>query len=253
MKNSSIFKPLAIRSVSLLGSVFVRGLMGSLDYMGAMYGKNVIPTLPNDGQKRIFLIWHEHILMPLYLFRNSNIAMLLSKHRDADILDSVAGMFGFGCVRGSTNRGGLKALKEMISISETMHLTITPDGPRGPRRKMAPGAVYLASKLQFPIVLVGCGYDRPYRVPSWDRFAIPRCGSKARIIGTDDIYIPEKLDREGLNYYTETIEKRLSLLNDFAEDWATSGETLKGEFQVLPGPKASIFHSFNPRPSERDA
>ena len=60
-----------------------------------------------------------------------------------------------------------------------MHLTITPDGPRGPRRHMAPGPIYLASKLGLPLVLMGYAYDRPWRLHSWDRFAIPRPGSRA--------------------------------------------------------------------------
>ena len=55
-----------------------------------------------------------------------------------------------------------------------MNLTITPDGPRGPRRQLAQGPVYLASKLGMPIVAMGFGYDRPWRFNSWDRFAIPR-------------------------------------------------------------------------------
>ena len=55
-----------------------------------------------------------------------------------------------------------------------MHLTITPDGPHGPRRRMAPGPIYLASKLGLPLVLMGYAYDRPWRLPSWDRFAVPR-------------------------------------------------------------------------------
>ena len=106
--------------------------------------------------------------------------MLLSRHRDAEILSHVAYHFGFDFVRGSTNRGGAAALRELLAKSRQMHLTITPDGPRGPRRRMAPGPIYLASKLGLPLVLMGYGYDRPWRLRSWDRFAIPRPCSRAR-------------------------------------------------------------------------
>ena len=69
--------------------------------------------------------------------------MLLSRHRDAEILSYAAYHLGFDFVRGSTNRGGVAALRELLAKSRHMHLTITPDGPRGPRRQLAPGCVYL--------------------------------------------------------------------------------------------------------------
>ena len=79
--------------------------------------------------------------------------MLLSRHRDAEILSYAAYHLGFDFVRGSTNRGGAAALRQLLAKSRHMHLTITPDGPRGPRRHMAPGPIFLASKLGLPLVL----------------------------------------------------------------------------------------------------
>ena len=87
--------------------------------------------------------------------------MLLSRHRDAEILSHIAGHLGFAFVRGSTNRGGVSALRQLLARSRDMHLTITPDGPRGPRRRLAPGCIYLASKLGLPLVVMGYGYERP--------------------------------------------------------------------------------------------
>ncbi len=125
--------------------------------------------------------------------------MLLSRHRDAEILSYAAHHMGFEFVRGSTNRGGVAALRELLAKSRSMHLTITPDGPRGPRRRLAPGCVYLASKLGLPLVVMGFGYDRPWRVRSaWDQFAMPRPGSRARAVVSGEIFIPPDLDRDGL-------------------------------------------------------
>ena len=116
--------------------------------------------------------------------------MLLSRHRDAEILSHVAYHLGFDFVRGSTNRGGVTALRELLAKSRTMHLTITPDGPRGPRRRMAPGPIYLASKLGLPLVLMGYGYDRPWRVQQLGPFAIPRPFSRARAMPSGEIFVP---------------------------------------------------------------
>ena len=94
-----------------------------------------------------------------------HLSMLLSQHGDADILARVAYHFGFDCVRGSTYRGGAQGdLGARTSAAARQHLTITPDGPRGPRRQLAQGPIYLASRLQLPLVVMGFGYDRPWRM-----------------------------------------------------------------------------------------
>ena len=165
----------------LLGSAAVRRWMSTLDYKVAYYDRTIDPVFPDCRGQKIYIFWHEYILFPLYLRGHCNMAMLLSRHRDAEILSHAAYHLGFEFVRGSTNRGGVAALRELLARSQRMHLTITPDGPRGPRRRLAPGCVYLASKLELPLVVMGYGYDRPWRVHSaWDQFAIPRPYSRAR-------------------------------------------------------------------------
>ena len=175
--------------------------------------------------------------------------MLLSRHADADVLEELANLLGFSGVRGSTNRGGAQALREMIHKEqrERFHLTITPDGPRGPRRKLAPGCVYLASKLQIPIVAMGVGYDRPYRFNSWDRFATPRPFSRARCIPSGDLNVPSDLDRDGIEYFRVKIERILNELSDEAESWACSGDAYENESSVLPGPNYSCLYFAKPR------
>jgi lysophospholipid acyltransferase (LPLAT)-like uncharacterized protein len=208
----------------LLGSAAVRAWMSTLDYKVAYYDFTIDPVYPECRGQKIYIFWHEYILFPLYLRGHCNMAMLLSRHRDAEILSHAAHHLGFEFVRGSTNRGGVAALKQMLARSRRMNLTITPDGPRGPRRKMAPGAVYLASKLGLPLVLMGYGYDRPWRVRSaWDQFAIPRPGSRARAIPSGEIFVPPDLDRQGIEYFRQKIENLLNRLTVEAERWADSG------------------------------
>ncbi len=114
-----------------------------------------------------------------------------------------------------------------------MHLTITPDGPRGPRRKMAPGSIYLASKLGLPLVVMGYGYDRPWRVrTAWDQFAIPRPFSRARAVPSQEIFVPANLDRQGIEYYRQKIEQLLNRLTLEAEAWAESGTRKIGQVNV---------------------
>ncbi|MGC4003542.1 MAG: DUF374 domain-containing protein [Pirellulales bacterium] len=153
--------------------------MSTLDVKIAYYDRACDPVNAEFRGPNLFIFWHEYILCPLATRGHNHTTMLLSKHHGTDVLDRIAGHMGFKCVRGSSLRGGVSALRELIKLGKTENLTITPDGPRGPRREMSQGPIYLASKLGLPLVLVGFGYDRPWRANSWDRFAVPRLGSRA--------------------------------------------------------------------------
>jgi lysophospholipid acyltransferase (LPLAT)-like uncharacterized protein len=222
-----------VGTAGLLASKLVQGWMSTLDYRIGFYDRSVDPALGLGGT-RIYIFWHENILFPLYLRGNCRLAMLLSQHRDADILAHIAHHVGFDCVRGSTYRGGVDAVRELLKKSDEMHLTITPDGPRGPRRQLAQGPIYLASRLKLPLIALGFGYNRPWRTRSWDRFAIPKPYSRARGLVSPPIRIPPNLDRSGIETCRLRVEKLLNCLTVEAETWAESGHRLAGEVHVHP-------------------
>lgn len=213
----------------LLGAKLIRWWMGGLDYRVTFYDPKVDPVNSECRGQKIYIFWHENILFPIYLRGHCQLAMLLSRHRDADILARAAYHLGFECVRGSTYRGGAAALRELLRKSRNKHLTITPDGPRGPRRTLAQGPIYLASKLGLPLVVMGFGYDRPWRTPTWDRFAIPKPFSRARAVVSPEIFLPPDLDRQGVEHHRRQIERLLNRLTDEAETWAESGARREGE------------------------
>jgi lysophospholipid acyltransferase (LPLAT)-like uncharacterized protein len=221
----------------------IRAWMGTLDYRAAFYDRAVDPML-GVVTPRIYVFWHENILTPLYVRGHCHLAMLLSQHRDAEILAHVARRMGFDCVRGSTYRGGAKAIWELWDRSRRQHLTITPDGPRGPRREMAMGPIFLASRLGLPLVAMGFGYDRPWRMNSWDRFALPRPFSRARAIIGPPIHLSPNLDRTGMEHARSRAERLLIDLTDEAEAWAAAGTRKEGEVAIRPVNKRII--SFKP-------
>ena len=217
----------------LLGSAAVRWWMSTLDYKVAYYDRAIDPVFRECPGQKIYIFWHEYILFPLYLRGHCNFAMLLSRHRDAEMLSHAARHLGFDFVRGSTNRGGVTALRELLAKSREMNLTITPDGPRGPRRRLAPGCVYLASRLGLPLVAMGYGYERPWRVRSaWDQFAIPRPHSRARAVPSGEIFVPPNLDRDGLEHFRCRIEQLLTRLTEEAEVWAETGTRRVGQSRL---------------------
>ena len=229
-----IKNPFLLKLGGFLGFAFSRMWMSTLRMRAWLPDVNLDPAVldedPEHPRRRIYLFWHEYILYPFYLRGGCHLTMLLSQHADATILYHAAKLAGFGVVRGSSRRGATGALKEMMEVSKDReHLTITPDGPRGPRRTLAPGAVFLASQLQMPIVLMGYGYDRPHRFNSWDRFALPRLFSRARTVFSEEIMIPPDLTKEQIEEYRQMLEKRLNELTEDAERWAETGEKREGE------------------------
>ncbi len=227
--------PWILGSAGLLSATVVRAWMSTLDYRAWFYDPAVDPVDPAFHGSKIYVFWHEYILYPIYLRGHCNFAMLTSRHGDAEILSRAARHLGFECVRGSTHRGATSALRDLAKKGRHMNLTITPDGPRGPRRVFAQGPVYLASKLRMPLVAMGFGYDRPWRASSWDRFAIPRPSSRARAVVSPELVFPADLDRDGVEHYRRQVQRLLNRLTEEAEAWAASGATKPGERIVTVG------------------
>ncbi len=226
--------PIVYKLAALTGSLAIRAWMDTLDYRVVFYDADVDPASPRCGGQKIYVFWHEYILFPLVMRGHCNLAMLLSRHRDAEVLSYVAYHMGFEFVRGSTNRGGVTALRQLLDKSRHMHLAITPDGPRGPRRQMAPGPIFLASKLGIPLVAMAVGYDRPWRASSWDRFAVPRPFSRARCILSPELYVPPELDRDALEHFRLKTERLLNRLCDEAQQWAEAGSRKQGQLTPQP-------------------
>ena len=239
---------LLLRSGGLFASTFAHHWMGTLDFKAAYYDPMVDPAYPTGNtRKRLYIFWHEYITFPLFLRKHCNLTMLLSRNKDADVLAQVADLFGYGTVRGSSTRGGAEALLSMMKESQHCHLTITPDGPRGPRRKLARGCLFLASKLQIPMVILGFGFDRPWRAPTWDKFAVPRLFSRARAVISPEIFIPVTLDAESADRISAALETSINRLCELAEDWAVSGDVHCGESMMQLGPLNDLCYYAIPK------
>jgi len=211
----------------LAAASITRLWMRTLDYQTAYYDAFVDPVAQANATKTydvmIFIFWHEYIPFQFYLRGNCNVAMLLSRHRDAQWLARANCHMGFQTIRGSTYRGALPALRQLLRQGCRTNLAMTPDGPRGPRRRLSPGPIFLSSKLGIPLVAIGMGYDRPWRMSTWDYFAVPRPMSRARAVWSPSMKLPPNLDREGLEHYRQHVEAVLNRLTLEAEAWAAAG------------------------------
>lgn len=232
-------KPLAFRTMASGLGFVLRAWGESLDARASDYDLHGDPALSDFVGPVIYVMWHEYIFLPTIVRRGSNMTLLIGMHRDAEWLSEIAQSLGTSTVRGSSTRGGIRAILQYTREYRDSSLVITPDGPRGPRRVLSPGCIQLASLLKIPLVPVGCGFDAPYRHRSWDRFAVPRYGSRARMIVGPRINIPSRLGRDGVEYWRSHTENVLQKLTEVSESWAADGRPREGERALFFAPYKS--------------
>ena len=127
-----------------------------------------------SGSPVIFILWHSQMLACAYAHKWPT-SVLISEHRDGEIITQIVKLFGLSAVRGSTSRGGARALLQAAALlSEQRDVAITPDGPRGPRHSFAPGALLLSFRAGAPMISVTTHVSRAWRFNSWDRFEVPK-------------------------------------------------------------------------------
>lgn len=169
-------------------------------------------------QRFIYAFWHDSILAPMTT--RTKIEMLISQHADGELVARICEWIGFGVVRGSSTRGGHEALVHMINSDPQAHLGITPDGPKGPRRRVQIGMIYMASRTGVPIVPCGYGFTQVRRLNSWDRFALPRPFSRIVGVMCEPIHVPPHLERAALEQWRIRVEDAFLEATAQAEDWA---------------------------------
>ncbi len=221
------------RLASTAVALTMKHMLRSNEVKIAYYDESADPARPEYNEHCIFVFWHENLTILLPQWPRCPVTLLVSQHRDAHWLKHVSDFLGFNVVRGSTTRGGTQAIRRLKQLRDQTSFAITPDGPQGPRRNMALGPLFLASRLQMPLVPVGVGYDRPWRLNTWDRFAVPRPFSRARIVFGPKIRIPRELSREPLEAVRQDAGALLDALSHFASHWAISGSRVLQETGFL--------------------
>jgi lysophospholipid acyltransferase (LPLAT)-like uncharacterized protein len=217
-----IRNPWVIKWVGLLGGWLIRVYFTTLCVRYRSLGRNANPRQKARTDRYIYAFWHETVFLPCAGYARRNILCLISQHADGEIIAQVCRHAGWGVVRGSTSRGGVEALRRMIRLSERYSFAVLPDGPRGPRRHVELGLIYLAARTGLPLVLAGIGYDRPWRMPTWDRFAVPRPWSRAVLLTSDPITVPPNLSRAEMEECRRRTEETLNALTVRAEKLAES-------------------------------
>lgn len=161
--------------------------------------REVLVAQHGRGRPVVLVAWHGQLLAILWSIRHRQVAVMVSEHSDGEIIGRAALSLGYRLVRGSTTRGAARALLTGAREVEAGYdLALTPDGPRGPAKSVAPGAVAIAQRTGVPLMPVGVWASRAWYLKSWDRFMVPQPFAIVNIAYGDPLYVDSDAARKAL-------------------------------------------------------
>ena len=201
------------RAIAALGST----------YRWRQEGVEHLETVRTSGRQPIMAFWHGRILPATYYFRRRGIVVITSENFDGEWIAGIIERFGYGTARGSTSRGGLKALLQLrreMAAGKPAGFTI--DGPRGPARIAQPGAVWLAKATGNPVLPFHLEASSYWTLKSWDRTQIPKPYATVALAMGEPFYVAPDADAAAIEAARLTLQERLTALEARARAMATS-------------------------------
>lgn len=181
-------------------------------------GGEIMPSFIKRGEGFIGIFWHGRMLLMPVLYPGRWMHVLISIHRDGEIIANVMKCFGFHLVRGSSKKGGTAALREMLALlKQDKDLGITPDGPKGPAETLKLGTAQVGKLSGKAVIPVTFSANPCFRAKSWDRFMVPYPFSRGVL------YIGEPLryqEGEELEAFRQRLEQALREINATADRMA---------------------------------
>lgn len=202
-----------------------------------------IPQRFWDRQEPFILaFWHGRIAMMVFSWqRKARISMLISRHRDGEMIAKVIARYGFDSIRGSAAKpgsdkakGGQAALKAMLRLlRDGESVGITPDGPRGPRMRASDGASAIARLSGAPVVPAAFATRARRVLSSWDRFILPLPFTRGVFVWGDPVHVDRKADDSALERARQAIEDGLNAVTQEAD-------RLVGQSVIEPAPLLNV-------------
>ena len=191
---------------------------------------------PEDSERFVLCVWHDQLLIPTFAAPRKLrevTCCLVSQHQDGSYLANAMALLGYGTVRGSSRRGGARAVRELLDGTAGKHIVITPDGPGGPRRQLKAGAVYVASQTGRRILPGAYSATRAWRPKgSWTDMVIPKPFSTVYVGTGDPIQIPAELTREELDQYVNLVQFKMEEIAEQIECMTAGQAAAKGELPI---------------------
>jgi hypothetical protein len=207
-------------AIAAVGTPLIEALGGTYNWRES--GAERLAAVERGGRQPIFAFWHGRILAATLFFRDRGIVVITSENFDGEWIARIIRRFGYGTARGSTSRGGVRALVQLKKdMASGRPAAFTVDGPRGPARVAQPGAVWLASATGNPIVPFHIEAEKFWTIRSWDRHQVPKPGSDVAVAIGAPIDVPPKADEAVIETYRQQLERTLAGLERQALDMLT--------------------------------
>lgn len=169
-------------------------------------------------QPAVWVFWHRCIIPATWFFRGRRIGVMTSSSFDGEYIARIIDKFGFKAVRGSSTRGGVRALLGMHTVIEDGRVAaFTIDGPKGPRYIAKPGPVLLARNTETPLVAFHLAVRRAWVLNSWDRLMIPKPFSKVALHISRMMTVPKDADLESLTRFHAEMQAALDRVRESGE------------------------------------
>jgi lysophospholipid acyltransferase (LPLAT)-like uncharacterized protein len=172
-----------------------------------------------NGRRPIMAFWHGRVLTATYFFRNRGIVVMISENFDGEWIARIIESFGYGTSRGSTSRGGQRALLQLKrKMEEGRPAGFAVDGPRGPARKVQPGVVWLAKLTGNPVIPFHMEASKFWSLGSWDRTQVPRPFSTVALVVGTPIIVEADADESQIELKRAEVERALLNLEHRASE-----------------------------------
>lgn len=210
-----INNPFLIKAAGRLGCAILSSLFATAKK--EVHHAVINPYDSHGPQRYLFSVWHDSSVIAAFAGKHYRTVALTSRHRDGSFVESIVAPLGVKSVRGSTGRGGQAAARALLEVAKENDIVMTPDGPRGPRRTMSRGIIYLASRTGNPIVPTAFACENAWEIKSsWTSHMIPRPFSRIVLLAGQPLKVPAELSSDGLQVYLDLAQQAMDDLQEVA-------------------------------------
>ena len=212
---ASRFKRAQISAIAAIGYPLISALGRTLTWR--VEGLEHLDGVVASGRQPVLTFWHGRILPATLYFRRRGIVVITSENFDGEWIARIIARFGYGTARGSSSRGGLRALLKLVRDMEAgKAAAFTVDGPRGPARVAQPGAVWLAKETGNPVLPFHLEASTHWTANSWDRTQVPKPFSTVALVIGSPLEVPHEATADQLEASRLELERRLFALEQRA-------------------------------------
>ena len=207
----------AISAIAAFGYPLINALGHTLRWR--VEGLHHYDAIVASGRQPVMAFWHGRILPATFYFRGRGIVVITSENFDGEWIARIIERFGYGTARGSTTRGGKRAMLQLRRDMESGRPAgFTVDGPRGPARVAQPGAIWLAKTTGNPVLPFHLEASSHWSLRSWDRTQIPKPFTRVALAVGEPMDVPTDASDEQLETARAELDGRLKALERRARE-----------------------------------